>query len=458
MTTYLRDELARLAEEAPPSAPPGGLWERGIRRRHRRRVLAAGVATTAIVLGAAVAPVGLDVLRGPRPVPATPGSSAALPEQLYVADPRTPGTAEEGPLGRLAVILGAERHRGFWGRYENGTVGVSATTGEYRFLDLPDRVVEGDRWLNGAEPVLSPDGRHVAYWLRHPDEPTWVGGYAVYDTVSGEVVRREVPGERGVLSQELAWTGPDALVVQYAVVSMRGTSSMASRTQAPVMWWPDRHQTYPLESLGDREISAISPTRSGFGVFSGSRLSLANRHGSVSGPEGRSLPGAVRFVRGQVGHDRATLSPDARTVVLLPQSAALLSRRLLVGAVEVAGDQVGRGPDVRPRPLPVGLEMVDLLGWKDAEHVVVRGVRPGTAGTRASAYSVDVRTGEHEPVIDEHPGNWAPRADYADVLWARSPLPRPAPGDVLDPRVPAGGAAAALVLAVVALRRWRRAR
>ena len=87
--------------------------------------------------------------REPTPVDGT-GSAGAIPSRLVTPPPRLGGTADD-PIGRLAVIAGAERRRRWWfGGSTIGTVAVSAVTGEYRFLD--PRVLA---WSSDDELVLA---------------------------------------------------------------------------------------------------------------------------------------------------------------------------------------------------------------------------------------------------------------------------------------------------------------
>ena len=212
--TTLRESLARLAEDAPSALPESGLWERGRRygrgttcghgrdragrgpgaRRHRRRDLARGP----------------DARAGAR----EPDAGPAGPD--LVAQPVAGRHRRRGTLGQLAALLPASRGGG--ARLSHlGLVGISAVSGDYRFLDLPDAAYE----FSVADAALAPDGRHVAYWLTGtpsgspnpgPAQDPIVG-VGIYDTTSGEVATYRPEVEHGLFPQTLAWADATHLVV-----------------------------------------------------------------------------------------------------------------------------------------------------------------------------------------------------------------------------------------------------
>jgi hypothetical protein len=53
----------------------------------------------------------------------------------------------------------AKADRATWTGKHPAVVGISATSGEYEFLDLPGADLEH------GDVVLAPDGHHLAYWL-----------------------------------------------------------------------------------------------------------------------------------------------------------------------------------------------------------------------------------------------------------------------------------------------------
>lgn len=224
MSSDLHQQLADLAGDAPAPTPGGAraLWAAGKRRQRRRTAMGAGaiVACLLVVVGAVglFRPTASTV--GPTDGPDSPG---ALPTQLHIPSRWLPGT-DGHPIGPLAVVASAER--GWSG--ETSYVGVSATTGEYRFLDLPGLAGSA----GGDEPALSPSGRYLAYWLGgDPDgdaapveDGRPVVGVAVYDTVTGDAHKEQLRTEHGLQPVELLWADEDRIYLQAGQV--HGTSEM----------------------------------------------------------------------------------------------------------------------------------------------------------------------------------------------------------------------------------------
>ena len=443
MTTDLRDELHALAERRPPAVPPPDLWRRGVRRQRRVRAVVGGVVLAAVTLGVLGTAVGRDALRTTPPSPAGTVADGAIPDRLHTPSPWLDGTEGEPP-GPLAVIAGAERRTGWRGEVVNGWVGVSAGTGEYRFLDLPGAVDLGAEDFLGSEadPALSPDGRAVAYWLTHPERPEWVGGWAVYDTVSGDVVRHRVPSRLGLMPETLEWAGNGTVLVEYSVVTQRSSDSFGGRGRPMVLWSPATGEVAKPDD-DPTPVGSAWPTTRGAATLDGTKIVLRDvRTGEVE----------VRFdIRTGRDVEGGAIDPDGAMVALLPQTADLAVRTLLVGQVPPEADD---GVVVPTAPLRVGIVMYDLLGWQDADHVLVRAALPGPVRRFAGVYAVDVRTGTRELLVRETRENWIGSPDYADELWTRALVSRPGPDRAYDPRWLAGAGVA--LAGGLALLSWRR--
>lgn len=445
MSTDLRDELTRLAETTPPAIAPPDLWHRGVRRQRRVRALTGLAAAAAVVVAMGVSTFGIDALRADPPQPAKGERVGAVPDRLETPSRWLPTTSERGPIGPLAVIAGAEEATGWFDGSTNGVVGVSATTGTYRFLDPPDRVTDEQALPLGDDAmVLSPDGRSLAYWLQQRGHDDRVGGFAVYDTATGDVVRHEEGSGLGLYPDGLHWVGNDALVVTYGQTVRIRRDGRAGTDIAPRLWTPS---TGVLTEL-DRPFSRgwdFQPTSDGF-------VTRTNRgfafYDNASGGLARTL--RLSGVPRSVDLAKVVFNPQGTTVVGLEHPNGPPVRRLWVG-------QAGRA-EVRAEPLGTGLTMFDLLGWTDQGHVVVRAAVPGSNGRSVAAYAVDVATGKHELLVHEDRVNWFPFPTYATDLWAHPTVDRPGPDRVLDPRLRAGVATLAALALVGAVLRRRRAR
>ncbi len=445
MTTDLREQLEELADGLPPVRPPDDLWSRGRRRQRRTRAVTTVVTLVAVLVVTLGGVLGSEWLRTAAPQPVAGRGRAAVPDRLETPSPRLPGTDEAGPIGPLAVIAGAERVTSWWGGTGNGLVGVSATTGEYRFLDLPDlAATDVADPLDVSDPVLSPDGRRVGYWFGDADHPERVAGFAVYDTVTGDVSQQAVATKQGLYVQEMAWVDEDTLLLTYGqVVSREGdqdTGSVGGRGFGTWLWRPGG--TPQRIRTGADVLGSVVSTGGGRFVLS-TGLELEWRD-LASGERTRQvgLPDAAAGEADAVGVD-----PTGRTVVALPQTATGSAGRLLVGTV--AGEE-----STTFRPAPLDVSVFDVVGWSDWEHVLLRGAH----GSDAAVYAVDVRTGTHRLLVAEDRDRWGQFPDYATDLWAAGTVSRPAPDHVTDPRLTAVGAGlGALALAGVALA-WRRRR
>ncbi|HSV39057.1 MAG TPA: hypothetical protein VLI04_09880, partial [Nocardioidaceae bacterium] len=191
MASSLREALDDVASDVDSPIPPDDLWQRG-RRRHRTRVAAGALAGTALVAALAGSWSVVSPPERTAPFVDVPDAELALPDHLYDVPRFVPGTADAGPPGPVAALVDTSS-RGWWGS-GRFFVTVSAVDGGYRYLDLPD--VDTTEWA-----VLSPDGRSVAYTFKTAS----ASGVAVYSTLSGDVVRQELP-PAGRAVRVLGWS------------------------------------------------------------------------------------------------------------------------------------------------------------------------------------------------------------------------------------------------------------
>ena len=432
--TTLHDRLADLADDAPPGGPAPDLWERGRRYQRQRRagtlVIAAAVVLGLVALGT------LDWWRA-RPEPMPANGSPALPQKIWAPSRWLPGTDDAGPLGPLAAVEDATR--GSWTGDHAGVVGISAETGEYRYLDLPDVVYPGF-----GRVALAPDGRHVAYWYRgetakSPNSASGpTVGVAVYDSTTGDVVRHAVPTDHGLSAEDLVWADSDRLVLRYLQYQGGDADDEMSQGSAGddsglLLWSLDTGTIAPLGLSEDVESSTVH----GQLLLSGERMTWLD-----------------------VDH------PDRRTTFPTPERSLMY-----IAAVDDHGDRIAwvvgnRNPNtvavgrvgaghLVTSPGPDSGQPFRVRAWRDADHILVdRRVGPGYG--RTALFDVDVRTGASTEVLRYPVDSYGSGAVLARDLLDLPSVDRPAPPTPLDPRKVAGGTVAVVLAGVGALVLWRR--
>jgi hypothetical protein len=360
----LSGALRELARDVVPADPvePGALWQQGRQRVRRRRAAGAAVVVVAALLA------GLAGLLVPQPtvvMPAGPVHEPALPKNVYTPSRWLAGTDDEGPLGRLAVLSSALRGD------EGGVFGISATTGEYRFLDLTDRV-------RNTDVALSSDGRLVAYWITgptagtpYPDEPGGqaVGGIAIYDAETGRVRRALFSTDHGLSATAPVWHDERTVAVEERQKTSRtgvartGTYLWAVGDAAPHRV-ADVNAEVARRQL-NRDGSFLLPTRSG-NVFETFALSDGQ---VVPGPR-LELPAQVTPETSAEDTSYLSVSRSGDLVAVVPNAADGYSNPLMVGTV---------GPDGRVASLELvdKVQAVEFLGWRDDHTALVLGTPAG---------------------------------------------------------------------------------
>ena len=439
--TEVVDRLERLAAGAPASGvDPDVLWARG-RRRQRVRGLGALAAVLVVgLLGATTTPL---LLQQAQDVEVADSAGAmVLPDLL-----REPGGWEPvfpAAPGRLSAV-GFGQRSSIWST-RAAWWGVSATTGESRFLELPGAADAADA------PMLSADGWRLAYWATGDvsGEPLSMGaatgddvepvvGVAVLDLRTGERDAWTVDSEHGLATGGLAWAG-DVLWWSAGPISRSGESGLMGRDIVARTWdvTTDERDVSPraagrvtaspsgdapagfVEQLGARRVVVVSDTRP-----STYRLRLPARAPSSAG-----------------GLD-PTVSPDGERLaaLLLPDYGMFDEARLslLVGPV---------GADVVPLSTVDGVMEQSLAGWRSPTEVVVTSladVEEGHPPQALQASVVDVGTGARTRLL-EFSGN---TPQVAADAWQAEVVPAPDPPFAPDPRL------AGLVLFLGAFVVWR---
>lgn len=212
----LREELARISDEAPVVEVPRDTWTRAARARTRDRVLAAGGAVAAIALVAGLVAWLPDRLEAP----VAAGGDGAVPDRIWSVPARMaeregdPATWSQDLERDLAIGPGAVA----FVMEEGLPVVVDAADGDYHLLDLPGFVGNDEflavssRTLSERPLALSPDGRRLAYAYaaigpEAASEPVPTG-IRVVDLTSGDVRQIPITGSEGTLVESFSWS-PD---------------------------------------------------------------------------------------------------------------------------------------------------------------------------------------------------------------------------------------------------------
>lgn len=430
----LHERLGDLAGSAPVPPPDPDLWDRA-RRYHRRRRAGTAAIAAACVL-AVLALVGVDTWqRSPGIEPAAPGAEPALPSRFWEPSPWLPGNDGE-PMGPLAALMETERKSLL--SSGPGVVGVSASTGEYRFLDLPD-----DAHVVGSGYALSPDGGRVAYWLTgEPSGDPQTGGgqslpvigLAVWDPTTGEVARHEVETEHGLAPYDLLW---------------------ADRTRLVVGW-------------GHYRVGDSAPVREQGG--STDRVGL--RVWEIGEPEGPRAIGTDAGLDGSNGNGRMLISVNKRPVLDVAsgeRGGPDLRNKPLLGVSALSPDGAaiayprGKGNPGRlvvatdagiSEPL-VADEVWSAVGWVDDDTIAFVTRDLDQDPIPATIETISLSTGERAELIDAG-GFQAWPGNLASDLLAVEPRDFAEPASPWNPRVVAGLLGSAVPLALMWLVGWRR--
>ncbi len=439
MATDLRDRLRDLADHTPSGSPPADLWTRGVRRRRATQVgTSVLVAALALILG-----VGGWAWHSSRQdlEPVAPYGTPHLPDRFFLPSPWLHGF--DGAPGPLVAVMSAPRKTIF--HTTQGVVGVTASTGEYGFVDLPG---VASSLLESSSVAISPDGLHVAYWLANDPSRSpngaGVGGVGIYDTVTGKARTYRVASPHGLYPSVLMWSDDRTLVFDYGQWQHGGHGGGGADGFAPFVWGHGFAQPRPVDD------SRIAPgfderVTAGFGraVVPGSGSAgvwiVDPRHLSTE-----------RWVPGVRTSWPVHLSPSGTTLAHLRGGGTpyqIVTRAATpVGATHIS--------EPRSRVFAGGHRTYDLVGWQDDSHLVVVTRAPGE-NLELQLERLDITTGQQTTLV-------APPVipDIAtDLLVAPSRHASPPPSP-WSQRVELGlvlGSLLGLGLLLLAVRRARRA-
>ncbi|WP_123234096.1 hypothetical protein [Nocardioides marmorisolisilvae] len=447
--TALRELAGR--QQPIDGSDAADLWSRGKQRVRRRRAIGAAVA--AIV----VAAVGLGAVLVPEPAVVMPAGEVhkpAYPERIYPAS-RWLATTKDHPLGQVAVVIPSYRGN------KSSVYAISATTGEYRYLDLPG-------WVEGSHVSLAPDGKHLAYWTTgrttqapYPDpilNPVGKGeaiaGVAIYDTVTGKVQRTPLPTPHGMSDEPVYWVnnatmwfGDWRLQNRHSAKMVRSLSISVGRPE-------------PLQ-IRDSALAGTSGNLNSNGTFSLSEdgqqtWEQVAAPGSIDPGFFEARPAVrlpVRLPEKHADGPVATydyVATAGTRVVVVVDSTPSMSSPVLVGDIDKNGavktlDFVGDR-----------FQEADVVGWRDASTLLAYGRdRHG-----AILAAVDVPT-RKLTVLTRSISGWSPDMSPARDVLAQGLVTGLRPPEPMDPRLRNGLiAGGGLVLAgavLVLVRRRRRA-
>lgn len=428
MNVELEEHLSDLAARVPTSGDGvEDLWRRG-RRLRRRRQLTSTALTIAILFAGAVTVTGL-LDSSTEDADVASASATFLPDRLHTPGKWLEGTDDAGPLGPLSLAMGAERGQ-LLGSSTIGIVGVSATTGEYRFLDLPD---VDDVFFPEAQ-SLSPDGRFFAYWipdLRDTENLGVAAGFNVYDTTTGEVRTYLDQGEWGLAPEGFSWTG-ERLWANYGVIDELRDDGYSSTI---VLGSVDLSApASEFETTSAQNLPVPSPVTEiwikGDGVMRLGDPDAGQRRAAY--PLGEQI-------------DSPSISPDGRYLVGIRANED--PGPVLVGTVPLKA-----GP-VEMEVVDAAPEAYEVVGWRDDQTVWLLALEPVTLEPGLLAY--DVSNGRTSTSI-ELSGNFMHPTFALDVLKADL-AGAPQPNWPMSPRI-TYGAMILLVLAGLAAgwAGWRR--
>lgn len=332
-----------------------------------------------------------------------------MPDHVWAPSQWAATVGEGDRPGPLALIAESSRRTPWLGTTSPQWYAVSAVDQSYTWLELPGR-----EQTDGAEVVLSPDGRMVGYFLAgdpaRDDAQSDVVGYAVYDAVTGQVHQRRVPTERGLAPFALTWS-PDSrrLVVSYGQYRRQLGSAAWGDTVA----WDPRNGN--VTDLDVRNLD--TGTGSGLG---GVTTSVDDGSGVLVIDPDTGRTHLLRLAtdpddRNGSYFDYAFVNPAGTMIAArgeLPTGPRSSTTGLRAGDLD--GDRI---PELRL--LSKRWQVNRVLGWMDDNTVLTEAHPRGGDGLRYVAH--DVRSGESRPVI----GHTDPPHRWLQPFFAQDLLRRP---------------------------------
>lgn len=403
MSNDLRDRLADLATHTPVAAPPADLWDRGVRRRRVDRAIT-GLLIAVVVLLLAVGGWSFHAQRDVQPVD-THGA-AHLPDRFFDPSPwMSSFAAAPGPL----VAIGSADHKSLL-HSRRDVYGVTASDGQYGFLDLPDLADRGD-YASAVPPALSPDGRYVAFWMTGAPSGSantqlygqTITGIGVYDATTGRTRTSQVSTRHGLAPESLVWSDQRTLVMLVGQTRSGDANRQRSTSEDHLRLLAWRLESpRPVVVDAPADYGDLSPGK-GF-VVSGQRLVWPRdpaRDTRMHAPVG-TAPALV-------------VSPFGTRVANV--AGARNPNNLQVG-------RINRPGRATMRPVNRFAQYYRPLVWTDRQHVVAVARNRSIDGPLTARLElVDVRSGSRRILTNHLPGGgnaWDNLSFASDLLTSPS--------------------------------------
>lgn len=370
----LHDELARLADAAPPMAITRDPWEPAQRSRRRRSAAAIASAAVAIVL---VAGLALWLPRGLPDPPVASTDALAVPDRIEAVPAHMGDRTGDDSWARDEVTddLAIGRGAVAYVTRERLPVVIDAGTGAYHLLDLPGFL--GNTFAaayglfgEGITVSLSPDGSQLAYGyavfgLDAATAPI-PSGVRVLDLVDGSVREIPIPIQEGTQVTRMHWS-PGSRWLAWSGASLGSWTAGSAGRSTPVAGRiaPGATTSEPIEASWVRTerattiddngvVTVVLPKR--FIRWDGAPLGSTPYAGSGRPPTSVAVaPDGLSLLLG------SCCTKDART--LATESGTVSTTRL---------------PD-----LPGSLLDTTALGWLDDGTAVVQAMPQGGGGEGA---------------------------------------------------------------------------
>ena len=347
------------------------------------------------------------------------GDAVPLAERHLPTAVNAPGTWSSAesihwPVAALGISTRTAADGLFDEKESLGVFAVSAVDGSASWIRLPGFSL--NRWGFAGGFNVSPDGEWIGWVRPQPSNGRSssgrVAGWSVMNTTTGQVRQLEVPGfpwVRATMS-DLEFSGDSRyLLTSYETPDQPKVSR--SRGHQLVAWDVEDATATVLEEPGPYWLPNLGSAPTGVAWARGRKVFRVDP--GAGDPTTVTLPQHV--ITASWGPDDASFAYIGR-----PSVRSKAPWRLYAGRTTA---------DARRHPvdLPSGINAAQLLGWRDATHVVV-------GHYRSSVHVVDVVTGEVEAVDLGGYGEQVNAPYLAGALW-QQPLVRPVgPDGTTDPR------------------------